>query len=716
MYTINILVQYKNILLNQEYTYYSKNEVKKYSRVQINFNNKEIIGLVINVEEGMINNKKDFKIKEITKVIDQTPLINDELYNLALFMQKKYLVSKMDAITTMLPSKMRLDDKTKVSQVVWIYYQESNEVIKGKTLKAKEYLKNSEKVLLKDFTKLFSSYCANSLVEKGYAKKIKHNKLYSLVDQKQKDFKKLNNLQEKAYNAIIETKQTTSLLHGITGSGKTEVYLHLAKHYVSNNKSVLILVPEITLTLMMQQRFASRFENNIAILHSKLTDNAKYQEYQKIVNNDVKVIVGTRSAIYAPIKNLGLIIIDEEHDSSFKQNNNVTYNTIDIAQQRALYHNAKIVLGSATPSMNTFTKAYTKQYNYVSINQRVNNLNLPKVNIVDLNYENIANIVSDTTLNKMQEFLDNSKQIIVLLNRRGYYNFFQCRSCKEIIKCPNCDLPLTYHKKENTLICHHCDYKITNLQECPTCHSKEFKKIGFGTQRIEEYIQEKFNSYNVARIDQDSVKNIAALETIINNFNEQKSDILIGTQMIAKGLDFANADLVVVLNIDSSLSFNQYDAAYNAFVLLVQVQGRSGRASGKGEVVIETFMPQDYVIQKAINHDYLGFYSLEMSKRRQSNNPPYYYLALLTFSSIDEKQLEIEVEKAEQSLKKYYNNQDNIIVEREYYILHKVANTYKKAIIVKYKDYDIIYKQLYKLKMIYAKNRNIKLQIDTEYY
>lgn len=717
MYLLQVLVQHENLMLNQEYSYLSTELVELYTRVKINFAGQNLIGLVTKVENyDSTNNQSEYQLKMISEVIDQKPLINAELFKLALYMQKTYLVSKMAAINTMLPAGMKAKDQKASAKDMYLIYQESNETISDKQLVAKEYLQNSKQVLLAEFFKLYSSYVANTLVKKGYAKKELKDKIYLLVDEQQSQFKPLSKAQETAFNQIIQSQKQVNLLHGVTGSGKTEIFLHLAKHYLEKGQSVLVLVPEITLTIMMQKRFASLFANEIALLHSKLSASQKYQEYQKIASGQVKLVVGTRSAIFAPLQNLGIIILDEEHDQSYKQQNNVPYHTIEIAKERAKTNNAKVLLASATPSIISYTKAMQKDYEYIYLENRFNDVKMPKINLVDLNYEDIHNLVSHTTIAKMQEFLNNNKQIIVLLNRRGYYNFFQCKDCGEIIKCPDCDLPLTYHKKSNSFICHHCGYTLNDLTVCSSCGSSDFKKVGFGTQKVEEYLLAQFKDYRIGRLDHDSVKNVATLESMIDSFANHEIDILIGTQMIAKGLDFSNADLVVVLNIDNSLSFNHFDASEKAFQLLVQVSGRSGRHSGKGEVIIETYLKDDYVIQKALTNDYHGFYQIEMSKRRQYQNPPFYKQAMLMLVSNQEQKVIKEINNVEYTLRKHFSDNPKIIIEQSYLASNKLAKMYRQAILIKYYDYEQLIKPLYKLKTYYAKKKDVSLIIDPNIY
>ncbi|MDH6603896.1 primosomal protein N' (replication factor Y) [Bacilli bacterium PM5-9] len=712
MYLIKVILEYKNINLDKTFDYYSTDKVALYSRVLVPFNNKEIVGFVIEVKE---EGKSEYAMKEIIEIIDKKPILNDELYKLAEFMQNKYLSSRIQALQTMLPPGLKPLSKQKKEVIYDLYLEikESNEQLTSKQSEVLNKIKEEKNLKNSIISKKYGAHMINALYKKGYLNKVNKKREMIIIDKETSEFIELTSFQQEIYQKVINSDKKVSLLHGITGSGKTEIYLHLARHYLNKGKSVLVLVPEITLTLMMQDKFASHFKNEIAILHSRLSNAQRYQEYQKINEGKVKIVVGTRSSIFAPLKNIGIIIVDEEHDSSYKQSSGLMYHTNDIVVERASYHQAQVLLASATPSINSLTKAYQKQYQYLVLNKRFFNQPLPNVEIVDLNYEKITQIVSDKVIKKIKTTLSNNKQVIVLLNRRGYNTMIQCRDCQKTLMCPHCNVALTYHHSNKTLVCHHCAYSTKTINHCFYCGSTNLKRLGFGTQRVEEYLSNCFSEYNVTRIDQDAIKNIKQLEKCINDFKEKKSNILIGTQMIAKGLDFESADLVVVLNIDASLAFNSYDAIESAFTLLVQVSGRSGRHSGKGEVMIETFQPDHYVIKKAQQHDYLGFYELEMKQRKKFDNPPYYKIALLLISGEDENKIVKEAnsiyEYLNESLKKVivYNNIDAPI--------YKLANRYRQQIMIKYKRIEDIKDEMLRLKKSYGSKKGISLTIDIDY-
>ncbi len=712
MYLLKVLVEYQNINLDKKFDYLSYDKINKFTRVLVEFNKRKIVGFVLEVEEVSY---VESNVKEIVEVIDEKPILNDELYALSLFMKDKYLVSHIQALQTILPTRLKLSNsKTKEVMIIKLKINnQASEKLTSKQYQAFEDIKKLEDLSLANVKKEVKVHMIDKLIEKGYLIKEYHKKDYQLVDYHRKEFNELSQQQETIFNKIINSNNKTFLLHGITGSGKTEIYLHLARHYLAQNKSVLVLVPEITLTLLMQESFASHFDNEIAILHSKLKESEKYQEYQRIANGEIKLAVGTRSSIFAPLKNIGLIIIDEEHDSSYKQSSNLMYHTHDLAEFISDYQQANLLLASATPQIISLTKAYIKKYEYLTLNQRFFKQSLPKISVVDLNYEDLKQNISTTTIKTMHQFLKNNKQVIVLLNRRGYHTIIKCRDCNSNLMCPHCNVALTYHKINNALVCHHCAYQREFVEHCSYCGSTNLKRLGIGTQKVEENLVNEFNEYRILRIDQDSFRKTNDLEKKLNEFKNHQYDILVGTQMIAKGLDFSSSDLVVILNIDASLAFNSYDALEKANQLIIQVAGRAGRHSGEGCVLIETFQPNHYVIQKAKENDYLGFYEIEMKERRAYNNPPYYYQALLILSCDDENLLAFEARQLFDYLRE--NLKDVIISENINHPIYKLANSYRQQISIKYKKLDEIKDTIIRVKKIYGRKRKINLIVDLYY-
>lgn len=498
----------------------------------------------------------------------------------------------------------------------------------------------------------------------------------------------LNQEQQVVYDQIKEKLNTneTFLLHGVTGSGKTEIYLNIIEDVVASGKEAIMLVPEISLTPMMVARFKGRFHNDVALLHSRLSIGEKYDEWRKIRRKEVKVVVGARSAIFAPFENLGVMIIDEEHTDSYKQDENPNYHAKDVAMERAKYYNIPIILGSATPSVESYYHATEGDYTLLEIKNRANQTTLPNVFIEDMRFEfqgGNRSIFSKRLEELIQDRLDKKEQVILLLNRRGHSTFVMCRNCGEVVMCPNCDISLTYHENKGKLKCHYCGHDEHNPEICPSCGSKHIRYMGIGTEKVEEYVRGRFEEARVIRMDRDTTTRKNAHEKLLYEF-EHNGDILIGTQMIAKGLDFPKVSLVGVLAADMSLNLPDYKAIEKTFQLLTQVSGRAGRHYIEGEVVIQTYNPDHYAILYAKDHDYHSFYEMEKSIRELSGYTPFNHIVQIILSDKDVKYLLRTGSKLVRDLR--YQLEDNVQVLGP--VLPKVArinNFYRAQIILKYK-------------------------------
>lgn len=456
------------------------------------------------------------------------------------------------------------------------------------------------------------------------------------------EHKVLNSEQAAAYEAIIDRQDKPFLLEGVTGSGKTEVYLQVIAHMIEQGKTAIMLVPEISLTPLMTNRFIARFGEHVAIMHSGLSDGEKYDEWRKIKSGKAKVVVGARSAIFAPLHNIGAIIIDEEHETSYKQDSNPRYHARDVAIWRAQYHGAALVLGSATPSLETRARAQKNVYQLLHLTQRANNqAEIPEVRILDMrkHLNDKSASFSEVLLDKISEKIAKREQVVLMLNRRGYSSFIMCRDCGFVPECPNCDISLTLHMDTKTLNCHYCGHTTGIPHTCPNCQSKKIRYYGSGTQKVEEELSELLPEARILRMDVDTTKKKGAHERILSSFGAGEADILLGTQMIAKGLDFPNVTLVGVINADTALNLPDFRSSERTFQLLTQVAGRAGRADKKGEVLIQTFNPEHYAIRLAQAQDYEDFYQLEMDFRRKLNYPPYFYTVQLVISHQDEDEV-----------------------------------------------------------------------------
>ena len=527
------------------------------------------------------------------------------------------------------------------------------------TTKQKEVLSKLNDGMLLSEARKISYSIVNKLIDKKVIDIIEEETEYKNIEIEKTVFKKLTDEQEYAYKRIIETDKTISLLFGVTGSGKTEVYLHLAKYYLSINKEVLILVPEISLTPQMIQRVKERF-NDVIFYHSELSDQERYEQYKRVKKGEVKIVVGTRSSIFLPFNNLGLIIIDEEHDSSYKQDNMPCYHVKNVAYKRALDHKAKILLASATPSLDSYTRALKGEYELLKLNHRINNT-LPKVQIIDLNNEKknkSSKILSTTLIEELTSCLNNHKQAIILLNRRGYSPIIKCNECNTVLMCEDCDSPLNYHSDQKLLMCHQCGRTYNLPKYCPNCHSNSLLFYGYGTLKVEEELKSIFKDAKIDRMDRDNTYKKGSRKDILDRFGKGEIDILIGTQMIAKGLDYPNVTLVGILNADAGLMHQDYNASKMTFDLLMQASGRSGRANDPGKVVIQTYNEDHYALMATLNQDYNYFYNIEMNYRHISNYPPYSHILEIIVNDINIDRLNksisfLDEQLSNQIIKKY---------------------------------------------------------------
>ena len=489
--------------------------------------------------------------------------------------------------------------------------------------------------------------------------------------------------------------------------------MEIIDYYLSLGKSSIVLVPEISLTPQMVNRFRARFGDKIAALHSALSDGEKYDEWRRIVKGEVSIVIGARSAIFAPLKNIGVIIIDEEHSDSYKQSDpNPRYNAKDIAILRGEYHNCSVVFGSATPSLEVMARAKKGVFKLLCLPNRVNGKSLPTVEIIDMNQEmkTSKGHFSTQLINSIDETLKRCEQVILLLNRRGYSNFITCKSCGYTFKCPNCDITLTYHKSSNTLRCHYCGYGEKVYDKCPSCGENSLNRLGVGTQKVEEELNNIFPSARVLRMDYDTTSRKGMHEEMINSFKNHEYDILLGTQMVAKGLDFSLVTLVGVVNADTSLNIPDFRSSENTFSLLSQVAGRSGRSEKSGQVIIQTFNPDHYAINLVKNHDYLGFYQKEMFIRRQLKYPPYFYICNIRISGKDSSYIFDEALKIKRFLDKSLDK--IIILGPSGSSLFRINNIFRYNIILKYKNDNSLYPVLNKIMNHYNSNNKIKLDID----
>jgi len=692
---IDVLVELKIKKIDQTYTYSVPRELEKEieigKRVLVPFNNQKLEGFILNIK-----NKVDFKTKDIISVIDENPVLNNELIELGNYISKKTIVNKITAYQTMLPTALKAKKNTKINKkyISVLELINNNYETKNKTqLEILSLFKEKKEVLKKECNDISIS-STNTLIKNNVLKEIKIEE-YRLKNniEKEKNNIILNDEQKKVIDSVELNKFNPYLLHGVTGSGKTEVYMNIIEKVLKEKKEAIVLVPEISLTPQLVNVFKKRFGDDIAILHSGLSNGEKYDEWRKIERKEVSVVIGARSAIFAPFTNLGIIIIDEEHSSTYKQENNPKYSAIDIALWRCKKYDIPLILGSATPSIESYTRALQNIYTLLTLPNRVNN-NYPKTILIDMKEEikKGNRIISSDLDNKIRDRLEKNEQIIILLNRRGYTTVTTCKNCGYTDNCPHCDIPLTFHKTSNMMRCHYCGYAHKMITICPECKSDNINNFGMGTEKLENILNEKYNA-RIIRMDQDTTSNKGSHEKIINEFREHKYDILIGTQMISKGLDFSNVTLVGVINGDASLNIPDFRSAERTYQLLNQVAGRSGRGNKPGEVIIQGFNIDHYSIVKACNNDYLGFYNEELNIRKTLKYSPYYNLCLIKIKSKNYNEVSTESNKIVNHLKNK-NLTNTIILGPTPSIIPKINDIYNMQIIIKFKNTNELMKEL----------------------
>ncbi len=715
------LIEYPVKTLDKAFTYKIPQglfgKIRVGMKVLVPFNNRLVHGIVIEIKDEY---KEEYELKEIARIEDEFLVLNKELLNLGKFLKENTLCNLITAYQAMLPSSLKI--KTQKSNYIkydkFVSLKASKSIVlefikthKGKKVDILERLLSEEEVLKSEFDntsirELEKLGLINITLQKKY--RINHN-------EKNKTTLKLNEEQQKVFNTILDVfnKNATFLLYGVTGSGKTLCYIKLIEEAIKQNKTALLLVPEISLTEQIIKNFYDNFGNDVAILHSGLSKGEKYDEYRKILNGDVHIVIGTRSAVFAPLENIGIIIIDEEHSDTYKQESTPRYHAKDVALARSKYHNCPLVLGSATPSLESMARASKNIYTLVTLNNRANNQVLPKVQIVDMAQEMQKRnfVISEALDKKIEECLNKKEQIILLLNRRGFSTIITCSNCGFTYKCPHCEISLTYHKTNNTLRCHYCGYTKIKDDICPECHEAGLNYMGMGTEKLESIIKERYFNARVIRMDADTTSKKGAHESILKSFRSGEYDILIGTQMISKGLDFPNCTLVGIMNADSTLNIPDFRSSERSFSLLDQAAGRAGRSTKEGSVIIQTFNPDHYVIKCVKNHDYDSFYDYEMNIRKTLKYPPYYYLANIKVCSKDYNEASLEAKKVVKFLKGQIDSK-SIILGPSTSLNFKLKNMYRFNITIKYRFDKKIKEALKSIDDIYSTNKNVFLEID----
>ncbi|HIW02739.1 MAG TPA: primosomal protein N' [Candidatus Protoclostridium stercorigallinarum] len=626
-------------------------DIKRGVRVSVPFGRTKAEGFVIGIKD--VTDVPPEKIKKISSVLDKAPIITEEMFCLMEKMRSKMHLLRVDILRLFIPAAMRggrVKELTRQLAVLSEEYRDRDpdEFIRKTAIAQRElydYLSidKPDGEYVSELNKIMSASALRNFAERGIvriADTEKRRVPYADMPADEDDVRHiLTDEQQKAYDAITSSGGETFLLHGVTGSGKTEVYMRCIRDALDRGKTAIMLVPEISLTPQMLRNFRNRFGDDVAVLHSALGQGEKFDEWRKCLTGEAKVVLGARSAIFAPLKNIGVIIIDEEHDQSYVSERNPRYVTHKIAEWRREYNGAALILGSATPSMETYYAAKQGRMRLLELNGRVNKRPLPEIKVVNMCREALRgnrSIFSDTLTSELKNCLDGGNQAMLFLNRRGYASYVMCKICGYVAKCERCDVSLVYHKEEDRLKCHYCGNMYAPLTECPECGSKFIKEGYIGTEKVADKLTEMFPSAGVLRMDNDSTRTKGAHARILGEFGAKKADILVGTQMIAKGHDFPDVTLVGILDADMSLHVADYRSVERTFQLTTQVAGRAGRASLPGKVILQTHTPNHYVYNYVRTGDYKGFYEKEINLREVTKYPPFAKIVRVLVSGTDD--------------------------------------------------------------------------------
>ena len=687
----NVIIDQDAKALDREFVYTIPDDldVSLGERVVVPFGARVLEGFVVDIID-----KTDFdvsKIKSIIRTVDGFAVIKKEMLSLMHYMADNLHLKLASILRLFIPSEMRTG-KVKELKVRYVKLK-NKDVTTPKNAKKQaeiiEYLKENDIAKFSDVSSEFGYAPLSALVKKGdvivYFEEKKRAVEYDKIASTKRE---LTPLQQRAVDTIKENK--TYLLHGVTGSGKTEVYMNLIERALNQNKTALMLVPEISLTPQVLANFKARFGEEVALIHSGLSAGERFDEWRRIFFGEARVVVGARSAIFSPIENLGIIIIDEEHEQSYISESNPRYDTHEIAEFRRKYNDCILVLGSATPSIDSYLKALEGEYELVEMPVRVNGMEMPKIVIVDmLNELRHGNneIFSIPLMAELGNVVEKKKQAMIFINRRGFSSFQRCRECGYVAKCKDCDVSLVYHRYENKLKCHYCGKRYRALDICPSCGSHNIKQGAIGTERVVEELKRYFPDVPIFRMDNDTTSTKGAHRSILSQFREAKPGILVGTQMIAKGHDFEDVILVGIIDADQSLYQADYRSIERTFQLITQVSGRAGRSKEQGKVILQTYSPRHYVYRYAQNYDFKGFFKKEANLRKVTNFPPYTKVLRVLFSHEDEnivaKEIKVCYNKVQEVKEKYKD--DFIYLDVMKSPLNRIKTKYRYQILTRFK-------------------------------
>lgn len=720
MQIVKVWLEHPTRSLDRTFTYYCADslQLKRGKRVQVPLGYQMVVAFVHEVfpaEKSLQDYARElgYELKEIKVSLDDEPILNEELYDLGLWLARQTISPVISCFQAMLPNKMKPKSRRKAAVMeYYVKLLDESKFSSGKQKEALKYLREGL-ILRSNFNKMFPGVAA-ALLKKGGILIVSQEKSarFSALEIRQAEYP-LTEEQKQAIRKIEDSDKDVILLHGLTGSGKTEIYMQLAEKVCREDKQVLILVPEISLTPQMVTRMTNRFGNNIAIYHSRFNDQERYEQYQLVKNRDVRIVVGTRSAVFMPFDNLGLIVLDEEHDHSYKQDTIPKYHCRDVAIERARHHHCKVILGSATPALESYARAVKNVYELIELKNRIHQ-NLPISHLVDMQKEirKGNTILSEPLKQAVQERLDKNQQCVLLLNRRGYTTIMKCRSCGEVVQCPNCEIAMSYHKDVGKLMCHTCGHESSADMACPKCGSRNWNHYGLGTQRLYETIQQAFPQARILRMDADTTRRKGGHQSILEAFERHEADILLGTQMIAKGLDYPDVTLVGIFNADALLGRIDYRSVEITFDLIVQASGRSGRGQQAGEVYVQSFDCSHYGIRQAVRQDYISFFNEEMKYRHLGTYPPYCYMVAIAFNSKNED----KAKEASWDTAEHFRKIEGIRCLGPS-SLPKLINEYRQRVVLKGLDREQLIEVVRNWYQQLSFNKNqLKIQIDVDPY
>ncbi len=695
------------------------------SRVLVPFGRRQIEGFVLGIKEH-----STYDVKDIIMVLDETPSIIPEMLELTKTLVKKYAFRYIDALRLFVPPKLR-GGRVRIKTLD--YYRPLDQVslddalkrIRSNAQKQREILeflyKNGE-TDGSSVRKQFSGVALAGLVQSGLI--VREDREVSRIPYKklQSQMKKvdLTEEQKSAVNTILLGDNTRYLIHGVTGSGKTEIYLKVIEEVLKEGKTAIMLIPEISLTPQMVKLFRGRFGDTVGILHSGLGDGERYDEWRKILTGKARVALGARSAIFAPIKNLGVIIIDEEHDGSYISDREPRYTTEEIALLRAKYNNAKLVLGSATPSLESYQRCFDGKSTLITLKNRANGKKMPEFRVVNMGEEmrrGNNSVFSLELMTRLRETIDKGEQAMIFLNRRGYASFLECHSCGWVAHCPHCDVPLTFHKENGSLVCHYCGSKFRAVDTCPSCGHTHLTRGKKGTEKVVEELQSHFKDTKILRLDNDTTGTKDAYENILGAFSREEAQILVGTQMIAKGHDFPNVTLVGIIDADQSLFLPDFRSVERTFQLITQVAGRAGRENKPGLVILQAFSTRHYVFRYAEFYDYEGFFKKESSLRRVTQFPPFSRMIRILVTSQSQAAAQDGAYTIHEKLCVYKESNGGIIrIKFMNAPIGRINDKYRSQVIILVEEeaYDNVIDEVYEVvKAVNKQKKEIVASVDT---